>query len=69
MTYSFCQNMSCTADKAGASFAAHIITVIVSIALAMLICIIGLLLPLLVVVLGVLLVLVVSKVHNICPMR
>lgn len=68
MTYSNCQNMSCTADTAGASFAARIISVIVSIALAMLICIFGLLLPLLVVVLGVLLVLVAGK-NRICPNR
>ena len=68
MTYSYCQNMSCNADKRGATFAVRIISVIVSIALAMLICIFGLLLPLLFVVLGVLLVLVVGK-NRICPRR
>lgn len=68
MTYSMCQNTSCTADKAGASFAASIFAVIVSIAVAMLIFIIALRLPLLVVLLGVLLVLVVSH-FRICPKR
>lgn len=68
MTYSYCQNMSCNADMRGASFAARIITVIVSIALAMLIFVVGLLLPLLVAILGVLLALVVSK-KRICPRR
>lgn len=66
MTYSFCQNMSCNAANPGASFAARILSVIVSIALAMLIFVIGLL-PLLVVVL--LVVLLVGVYNRICPMR
>ncbi len=66
MTYSFCRNMSCNAAKAGASFAARALSVLVSIAVAMLIFIFGLL-PLLVVVL-VGLILVGAK-NRICPCR
>ena len=72
MTYSICQNMSCNAANHGASFAARALSVLVSIALAMLIFVISLL-PLLVVILSVaVLLVVVLLVHNknqFCPTR